>query len=83
MAVYTSKDVPVNEYGLQWRDQPVLCGPPLHPPISGTEMGGPNEVRADIVRCEGDQVAVIVAETEAIATQARTSSPAIAPALFV
>jgi CO/xanthine dehydrogenase Mo-binding subunit len=35
-AVYTAKDVPVNEYGLQWQDQPVLCGPaspltPYHP----------------------------------------------------
>ena len=27
VAVYTSKDVPLNEYGLQWQDQPVLCGP--------------------------------------------------------
>src|SRR5258707_5250412 len=29
VAVYTAKDVPINEYGLQWRDQPVLCGPNL------------------------------------------------------
>jgi len=27
VAVYTAADVPVNEYGLQWKDQPVLCGP--------------------------------------------------------
>ena len=27
VAVYTAKDVPVNEYGLQIPDQPVLCGP--------------------------------------------------------
>ena len=27
VAVFTSKDVPVNEYGLQIKDQPVLCGP--------------------------------------------------------
>src|ERR1051326_7529367 len=26
VAVYTAKDVPINEYGLQWQDQPVLCG---------------------------------------------------------
>ncbi len=26
-AVYTAKDVPLNEYGLQITDQPVLCGP--------------------------------------------------------
>ncbi len=30
VAVFTSKDVPVNEYGLQWQDQPVLCGPGTH-----------------------------------------------------
>jgi CO/xanthine dehydrogenase Mo-binding subunit len=73
VAVYTAKDVPVNEYGLQKKDQPVLCGPPpLHPPISEPEMGGPRgAVRADIVRCEGDQVAAVVAETEAIAAKAR------------
>ena len=67
VAIFTAADVPVNEFGLQWKDQPVLCGPPLHPPISGTEMG----VQADIVRCEGDRVAVIIAETEAIAAKAR------------
>src|SRR5512137_52416 len=71
VAIYTAADVPVNEYGLQWKDQPVLCGPPLLPPISGTEMGGPRGVRADIVRCVGDQVAAIVAETETIAAKAR------------
>src|SRR5258708_19347285 len=27
VAVYTAKDVLVNEYGLQIPDQPVLCGP--------------------------------------------------------
>ena len=34
LAVFTAADVPVNEFGLQWKDQPVLCGPfsrsPLH-----------------------------------------------------
>jgi CO/xanthine dehydrogenase Mo-binding subunit len=71
-AIFTAKDVPVNEYGLQRMDQPVLCGPsPLHPPIFGSEMGGPRGVAGDIVRFEGDQVAVIVAETETIAAQAR------------
>jgi CO/xanthine dehydrogenase Mo-binding subunit len=69
VAVYTAKDVPVNEYGLQKKDQPVLCGPaPQHSSISETEMGRP---RGDIVRCEGDQVAAIVAETEAIAARGR------------
>jgi CO/xanthine dehydrogenase Mo-binding subunit len=52
VAVYTSKDVPVNEYGLQIPDQPVLCGP------DSNKAGG------DIVRFVGDQVAVVVAQTE-------------------
>jgi CO/xanthine dehydrogenase Mo-binding subunit len=59
IAVFTAKDVPVNEYGLQTPDQPVLCGP------GSSKSGG------DIVRFVGDQVAAVVAETEAIAAQAR------------
>jgi CO/xanthine dehydrogenase Mo-binding subunit len=71
VAVYTAKDVPVNEYGLQNKDQPVLCGPALtSSPLSRRAEEGPG-VRSDIVRYEGDQVAVIVAETEAIAAKAR------------
>ena len=58
VAVYTAKDVPVNEYGLQWQDQPVLCG------IGSSKEG------ADVVRFIGDQVAVVVAETEAQAAAA-------------
>jgi len=58
IAVYTAKDVPVNEYGLIIPDQPVLCGP------------GSSKPFADRVRFIGDQVAVVVAETEKIATQA-------------
>ncbi|HLA06072.1 MAG TPA: xanthine dehydrogenase family protein molybdopterin-binding subunit [Anaerolineales bacterium] len=58
VAVYTAKDIPVNEYGLQWQDQPVLCGP------------GSNKVGADVVRFVGDQVAVVVADTEAEAASA-------------
>jgi CO/xanthine dehydrogenase Mo-binding subunit len=66
VAVYTAADVPVNEYGLQWKDQPVLCGP--SPLLPGEVQG----VRwTEIVRCEGDLVAAIVAETEAIAAKAR------------
>ncbi len=61
LAVLTSKDVPVNEYGLQWQDQPVLCGPGPIPPQG---------VAPDVVRCVGDQVAAVVAETEAAAAQA-------------
>ena len=57
-AVYTAKDVPNNEYGLQINDQPVLCGPGS--PKPGT----------DIVRFVGDQIALAVAETEEIAAKA-------------
>ena len=58
VAVFTAKDVPVNEYGLIINDQPVLCGP-------GSDKAG-----ADRVRFVGDQVAVVVAETAQIAAQA-------------
>jgi CO/xanthine dehydrogenase Mo-binding subunit len=61
MAVYTAKDVPVNEYGLQWQDQPVLCGPLDE---INTKPG------TDIVRFVGDQVAAVVARTEAEAAAA-------------
>ena len=59
VAIFTAKDVPVNEYGLILPDQPVLCGP------------GSNKAHAERVRFVGDQVAFIVAETERIAAQAR------------
>ncbi|MBI5825736.1 MAG: xanthine dehydrogenase family protein [Chloroflexi bacterium] len=52
VAVYTAKDVPLNEYGLQIPDQPVLCGP------------GASKPHTDIVRFVGDQVAVVVANSE-------------------
>ena len=58
VAVFTSKDVPVNEYGLVYKDQPVLCGP------------GSTIPDADKVRCYMDNVAIVVAETEEIAAQA-------------
>ncbi len=58
VAVFTAADVPVNEYGLQIKDQPVLCGP------------GSSIADADVVRFVGDQVAVVVAETEAQARAA-------------
>jgi CO/xanthine dehydrogenase Mo-binding subunit len=67
MAVYTSKDVPVNEYGLQWQDQPVLCGPALTPP---SPLGRGSKPGTDIVRFVGDQVAAVVARTEAEASAA-------------
>ena len=59
VAIYTAKDIPINEYGLQWKDQPVLCGP------------GSEKVGTDVVRFVGDQVAAIVAETEKQAATAR------------
>jgi CO/xanthine dehydrogenase Mo-binding subunit len=58
LAVYTATDIPVNEYGLQWQDQPVLCG------IGSSKVG------ADVVRFIGDQVAAAVARTEAEAAAA-------------
>src|SRR5574341_1021297 len=69
IAVYTSKDVPLNEYGLQWQDQPVLCGPALAPNPSSS---GREEQKAgrDIVRFVGDQVAAVVAQTEVEAAAA-------------
>jgi len=78
VAVYTANDVPVNEYGLQWQDQPVLCGPAstagfdtpnehglLNPPLSANAKPG-----RDIVRFIGDQVAAVVARSEAEAAAA-------------
>jgi CO/xanthine dehydrogenase Mo-binding subunit len=59
IAVFSAKDVPVNEYGLIMPDQPVLCGP------------GSSKAYADRVRFVGDQVAIIIAETEEIAAKAR------------
>lgn len=59
IAIFTAKDVPVNEYGLGVYDQPVLCGPGSAKPFT------------DRVRFVGDQVAVVVAESEEIAAQAR------------
>jgi CO/xanthine dehydrogenase Mo-binding subunit len=57
LAVLTARDVPVNEYGLIMPDQPVLCGP------------GSSKPYADRVRFVGDQVALVIAETEAIAAE--------------
>jgi len=59
IAVFTAEDVPLNEYGLQTKDQPVLCGP------------GSDRLNADVVRFVGDQVALVVAESEDAATRAR------------
>jgi CO/xanthine dehydrogenase Mo-binding subunit len=59
VAVLTARDVPVNERGLQIPDQPVLCGPDSSRP------------GADVVRFVGDQVALVVAQTEMAAAAAR------------
>ena len=56
--VFTSRDVPVNEYGLVIKDQPVLCGP------------GGDKAGADVARCYMDMVATVVAETDDIARRA-------------
>ncbi len=58
IGIFTARDVPVNEYGLIMPDQPVLCGP------------GSNKPFADHVRFIGDQVALVVADTEEIADRA-------------
>jgi CO/xanthine dehydrogenase Mo-binding subunit len=58
IATFTARDVPNNEYGLIINDQPVLCGP------------GSTKKYADRVRFVGDQVALLIAETEEIAARA-------------
>ncbi|MDT8304663.1 MAG: xanthine dehydrogenase family protein molybdopterin-binding subunit [Anaerolineae bacterium] len=58
VAIFTAQDVPNNEYGLTLFDQPVLVG-----------LGSPRP-GCDISRWEGDQLAMIVAETEQAAARA-------------
>jgi CO/xanthine dehydrogenase Mo-binding subunit len=58
VAVFTAQDVPVNEYGLVTKDQPVICGP------------GSSNPHAGVVRCYMDCVAVVVATSEAVAAEA-------------
>ena len=58
VAVFTAADTPVNEYGLITKDQAVLCGP------------GSSNPAGEIVRTFMDQIAVVVAESEAIAAEA-------------
>ena len=52
ITILTAKDVPNNEYGLIYPDQPVLCGPGSDKPFS------------DRVRFVGDQIALIIGENE-------------------
>ena len=53
--VVTAADVPVNEYGLVFKDQPVLIG---------VEHTGRSKVPCDVSRWEADQLCVVVAETK-------------------
>jgi len=64
VAVLTAADVPVNEYGLTMKDQPVLIGP------AGTDTGRAS-VASNISRWEADQVALVIAES---AEQARLAA---------
>ncbi len=59
ITILTARDVPNNVYGMIIPDQPVLCGP------------GSNQPFADHVRFVGDQVALVIAETDSIAAKAR------------
>ncbi len=61
IAVFTAKDVPLNEYGLTLFDQPVFVG------VGGN---GRSPVPSDVSRWEGDQIALVVAETEEAAARA-------------
>lgn len=59
LMILTAADVPNNEYGLSYYDQPVLCGP------------GSNKSFADRVRCLADQIAIVIAENPQAAEKAR------------
>ena len=61
VAIFTAKDVPVNEYGLILPDQPVMVGL------------GSDKPHSDVSLWEGDHVAMIVAETETAASAARAA----------
>lgn len=61
VTIVTAADVPLNEYGLTMFDQPVLVG------VNGN---GRSEVASDISRWEADHIAVVVAESDAIARTA-------------
>ena len=61
VAVFTGRDVPVNEYGLTEMDQPVFVS---------IEHSGRSQVESDVSRWEADHLALVVAETVAQATAA-------------
>ena len=54
VAVLGSADVPVNEYGLATRDQPVFVG---------LEHTGRSRIACDVSRWEADRLALVIAET--------------------
>ena len=61
IAVFTGRDVPVNEYGLTMFDQPVFIS---------VEHTGRSTVRCDVSRWEADHLAFVVAETKEAADAA-------------
>ncbi|NNC79369.1 MAG: xanthine dehydrogenase family protein, partial [Acidimicrobiales bacterium] len=61
VAIVTAADVPMNEYGLTMFDQPVLIG---------VDGNGRSDVPSDVSRWEADKIAVVIAESAAIATDA-------------
>ena len=60
IAVLTGLDVPVNSFGLNVLDQPVLCGPD----------DAPGSTLTNTVRWEGDRIALVIAESQAQAEAA-------------
>ena len=62
--VVTAADVPVNEYGLVFRDQPVFIGPVL----IGPGDTGRARVASNVSRWEADHLALVVAESVEAAT---------------
>ena len=61
VTIVTAADIPVNEYGLTEFDQPVLIG------LDSTDR---SPVDPTVSRWEGDHIAVVVAETDAIGRRA-------------
>lgn len=61
VTIVTAGDVPKNEYGMILNDQPVLVG---------INANGRSDVPSDVSRWEGDHIAVVVAETDAIGRRA-------------
>ncbi len=76
IAIFTGRDVPVNEYGLVLFDAPVMVSASSILPSPGPQSESSAEVWEPkafdgIVRHVGEKIAFIVAETERIADRAR------------